>query len=116
LDRLTWAGVGVAHSSYYWAHLLLAVALVTGFCYVVYQELLYYIQIRHRYLSSVTSATTVFILGIPPGLRSVNALSAIYNNVGAGVRTVSLNRNCEALYKKLQERDKIVARICYAEP
>lgn len=111
LDRLTWAGVGLAHSSYYWAHLVLGVVVVIYFCYVLCKEFLYYIQIRQRHLTSLSSATTVLVSDIPRPLRSIEALCRLYSNIGEGVRNVWLNRDCGALDEKIQCRDKIIARL-----
>ena len=115
LNRLTWAGVGFTHSDYYWAHAIIAVVVITGICYVLYGEFHYYINIRHKYFASFTSTTTVLVSGIPQRLRSVDTLTDIYENIGEGVRTVWLNRDCTALNQKLQYRDQLIARLEGAE-
>ena len=111
LDRLTWASVGLAHSSYYWAHLLLAILMVAYFCYVLYGEFVYYIQTRQEYLASLPSETTVLISGIPQRFRSREALSQLYSNIGEGVRNVWLNRDSRALDKEIEHRRVLVTRL-----
>ena len=115
LDRLTWAGVGFAHSNYYWAHALVAVVAITGICYVLYEEFHVYIKIRHKYLASVASTTTVLVTGIPQQLRSEDAFFDMYKNIGEGVHKVWLNRDCKILNEKIKHRDQLVARLEDAE-
>lgn len=52
LDRLSWANVGLAYTSFYWAHLIMAIMVSTFVCYTIYIELTEYIRIRQAYLAS----------------------------------------------------------------
>ena len=111
LDRLTWAGVDAAHSSYHWAHLVAALALVTYFCWVFHQELLHYIKIRQMHLVHRVSTRTVLISGIPKECRSVTSLTDMYNRIGRGVSEVWLNRDVDDLSRKIEKRDELTERM-----
>lgn len=54
MDRLAWTNVSPQHTSRYWAHLILAVGVITWCCYVFHQEMTHYIYMRQRYLGSST--------------------------------------------------------------
>lgn len=45
LDRLSWANVGLAHTSFYWAHLIMALTVAIFVCYTIFTELTEYIRI-----------------------------------------------------------------------
>lgn len=46
LDKYGWQNYDRAHTDRFWAHLLLAVAVLMWFCYNVYDELRGYIRVR----------------------------------------------------------------------
>lgn len=115
LDRLTWGGVGIDHSSYYWAYLVLTLIVVVQACCTIYGEFQFYVQIRQEHPSSRTGLDTVFISDIPHHLCSQEKLSAIYRKRVGGTYRVWINRDCKMLDRKLKQRDKIVARLEAAE-
>lgn len=58
LDQLAWGNVAPDHTGRYWAHWLLALALVVWICYVSFDELRGYIRMRQAY---ITSPSIVFV-------------------------------------------------------
>lgn len=106
LDRLAWTNVSPQHTSRYWAHLILAVGVVTWCCYVFHQEMTHYIHMRQRYLSSPShrlkaSSTTVLITNIPADLCTIERLTELYDDFPGGVRRMWINTD----YEKILERD-----------
>ena len=45
LDRLSWANVGLAHTSFYWAPLVMALSVARFVCHTLYTELVEYTRI-----------------------------------------------------------------------
>lgn len=115
LNRLTWSGVGLDHSSYYWAYLILALAVIVHACYTIYEEFRFYIRICQEHDSSPTTHCTVMISDIPHHLCSEDKLSAIYEKMVESVYRVWINRDCKMLEQRLKQRDKLVARLEAAE-
>ena len=115
LDRLTWGGVGVDHSSYYWAYLVLALVVVVQALYTIYEEFRFFVRIRHQHLGSLPTSHTVFISNVPHHLCSKDKLSATYEKLIGGAYRVWINRDCRKLNQKIKQRDKIVAQLEAAE-
>ena len=115
LNRLTWGGVGLDHSTYYWAYLVLALAVVVQAFYTIYEEFRFFVQIRHKHLSSYSTSHTVLISNIPHHLCSKNKLSATYEKLVGGTYRIWINRDCKMLDRKIKQRDKLVAQLEAAE-
>lgn len=94
---------------------MVALGIIILFYYVVYHELLHYIQIRRKYLARLSAARTLLVSGIPERYRSVSALASLYKSIGHEVYNVWLNRNVGALSQKIQTRGKLVTRLENAE-
>ena len=105
LNRLTWGGVGLDRSSYYWAYLVLALVLVGQALYTIYEELRFYVQIRHRHLSSHSTSHTVLISNIPNHLCSNDQLSATYEKLVGGAYRILLL--FQALYPHVGSRPSV---------
>ncbi|WPH03522.1 Hypothetical protein R9X50_00640200 [Acrodontium crateriforme] len=98
-----------------WAHLIIAIAIIIWFCYIVYQEMRGYIRVRQAYLTSPqhrirASATTVLVSDIPHKWLTLEALSGLYDVFPGGIKNIWINRNFDELSKKVKQRDKM-ARI-----
>ena len=115
LNRLTWGGVGLDRSSYYWVYLVLALVVVRQALYTIYEELRFYAQIRHKHLSSRSTSHTVLISNIPHHLCFKDQLSATYEKLVGGAYRVWINRDCKMLDRKINQRDKLVAQLEAAE-
>lgn len=120
LDRLSWANVGLAHTSFYWAHLTLALILVVFVCHTIYAELMEYIRIRKAYLVSPQHrlqafANAILVTDIPKRFLTVPVLTRLYGVFPGGVRAIWINRNLSELSKKVLERSKIVRTLEAAE-
>ena len=115
LNRLTWGGIGLDHSSYYWAYLILALVVVVQACYTIYQELQFYVQIRHKHLSSYSASHTVLVSNIPHRLCSQDKLSTMYGKLIGGAYRIWINRDCKMLDRKIKQRYKLVAQLEVAE-
>lgn len=120
LDTLAWGNVAPSHTGRYWAHWLLALALIIWVCYVAYDELRNYIRMRQAYLTSPqhrlrASATTVLVSSIPQKWCSVEALDGLYDVFPGGLRNIWINRNFDELSDKIKRRDKLAATLEAAE-
>ncbi len=115
LDRLTWGGVGLSHSDYYWAYLVLALFMVVQACYTIHEEFRFYVRIRQEFNPPRTAPHTVLVSDIPHHLCSREKLSAIYEKMVGGTYRVWINRDCKTLDRKMRQRDKFVAELESAE-
>ena len=120
LDRLSWANVGLAHTSFYWAHLSMALTVIIFVCHVIYAELTEYVSIRQAYLGSPhhrlqAFANAILVTDIPNRFLSVPALTRLYGVFPGGIRTIWINRDLSKLSKKVLERRKIVYALEAAE-
>ncbi len=120
LDQLAWGNVRPDHTSRYWAHWLLALALISYVCFVVFDELRGYIRMRQAYLTSPqhrlrASATTVLVSSIPRKWCTVEALDGLYDVFPGGIRNIWLNRNFDELNEKIKRRDKLALNLEGAE-
>lgn len=109
LDTLAWSNVSPDHTSRYWAHLVLAVGVVAGVCYLFHQELMHYVVMRQEYLGSRShrlkaSSTTVLITDIPKDICTIDALTELYDDFPGGIRRIWINRNFEPLVDKDKTR------------
>lgn len=120
LDQLAWGNVAPNHTGRYWAHWLLALALIIWVCYVSFDELRNYIRMRQAYLTSPqhrlrASATTVLVSSIPQKWCNVEALDGLYDVFPGGLRNIWINRNFDELSDKIKRRDKLAATLETAE-
>ncbi|KAL2438481.1 putative membrane protein C24H6.13 [Exophiala dermatitidis] len=120
LDQLAWGNVAPNHTGRYWAHWLLALALIVWVCYLSFDELRNYIRMRQAYLTSPqhrlrASATTVLVSSIPRKWCTVEALDGLYDVFPGGVRNIWINRNLDELSDKIKKRDKLAAKLEAAE-
>jgi calcium permeable stress-gated cation channel len=120
LDQLAWGNVAPNHTNRYWAHWLLALALIVWVCVVAFDELRNYIRMRQAYLTSPqhrlrASATTVLVSSIPQKWCTVEALDGLYDVFPGGLRNIWINRNFDELSDKIKKRDKLAAKLEQAE-
>ena len=120
LDRLSWANVGLAHTSFYWAHLLMALTVIIFVCHNIYAELIEYVSIRQAYLESPQHrlqafANAILVTDIPKRFLNIPNLTRLYGVFPGGVRTVWINRDLSELSKKVLERRRIVCTLEAAE-
>lgn len=120
LDQLAWGNVAPDHTGRYWAHWLLALALVVWVCYVSFDELRGYIRMRQAYMTSPqhrlrASATTVLVSSIPQKWCTVEALDGLFDVFPGGLRNIWINRNFDELNDKIKKRDKLASTLESAE-
>jgi hypothetical protein len=120
LDTLGWQNYDPAHTDRLWAHLILAVLVLTWTCYVIYDELRGYIRVRQAYLTSPqhrlrASATTVLVTAIPRKWLTYEALDGLYDVFPGGIRNIWINRDFDELNEKVKERDKLALMLEGAE-
>lgn len=120
LDTVAWSNVSPENTNRYWAHLVLAIGVIIWALYVFHQELLHYIQIRHRFLGSLghrlkASSTTVLIQDIPKEMCSEEALEEMYGEFPGGIRRIWLNQDFTKLVQKDILRKKYESRLENAE-
>jgi hypothetical protein len=120
LNQLAWGNVAPNHTGRYWAHWLLALALITWVCYIAFDELRGYIRMRQAYMTSPqhrlrASATTVLVSSIPRKWCTVEALDGLYDVFPGGIRNIWVNRNFDELQAKVETRDKLALKLEAAE-
>jgi hypothetical protein len=120
LNQLAWGNVAPTHTDRYWAHWMLALALITWVCYVAFDELRGYIRMRQAYMTSPqhrlrASATTVLVSSIPRKWCTVEALDGLYDVFPGGIRNIWVNRNFDELQDKVERRDKLARTLEAAE-
>ena len=120
LDQLAWGNVSPFKNNRYWAHLILALAVIVYTCYTFFDEFRGYIRLRQAYLTSPqhrlrASATTVLVTSIPPKWFTFEALDGLYDVYPGGIRNIWINRNFDALSDKVKERDKVAKKLESAE-
>ena len=120
LDQLAWGNVAPNKTHRYWAHWLLATALIIYICYIAFDELRNYIRMRQAYMTSPqhrlrASATTVLVSSIPSKWCTVEALDGLYDVFPGGLRNIWINRNFDELNEKVQKRDKLARALEAAE-
>lgn len=118
LDRYSWANIGLDHTAFYWAHLLMALLMIVLICYTIYVELLFYAHVRNSYLVSPAhrlseAANTILVTDIPE--EDLPVLEDVYGIFPGGVHSVWINRDFSALSKKIQERKTLGTTLEAAE-
>ncbi|KIV93973.1 hypothetical protein PV10_05141 [Exophiala mesophila] len=120
LDQLAWGNVAPNHTGRYWAHWILALALVIWISFVAFDELRNYIRMRQAYMTSPqhrlrASATTVLVSSIPHKWCNREALDGLYDVFPGGVRNIWINRNYDELSQKISRRDELALKLEQAE-
>ena len=120
LNTLAWGNVRPDKTNRYWAHWLLALALIVWICYVSFDELRNYIRMRQAYMTSPqhrlrASATTVLVSSIPSKWCTIEALEGLYDVFPGGLRNIWINRNFDELSDKIKKRDKLAKKLENAE-
>ena len=120
LDTLAWGNVRPTKTDRYWAHLVLAFAVIIWNCWVFYDELRGYIRLRQAYLTSPqhrlrASATTVLVSAIPRKWCTVEALEGLYDVFPGGIRNIWINRNYDDLNDKIHKRNQLALALEAAE-
>ena len=120
LDQFAWGNIRPDKTHRYWAHLILAIGVITWVCFVLFGELRGYIRLRQAYLTSPqhrlrASATTVLVTAIPPKWCTFEALNGLYDVFPGGIRNIWINRNFDELNDKVKRRKKIASALEAAE-
>lgn len=120
LDRLAFGNVSRAHTSRYWAHLVLAYAFVIWICIVTCYEMIHFVKVRQEWLVSKrhkakASATTVLITTIPKPFLDEQKLRDLFSVLPGGVKNVWLNRDFSNLLVDINKRDGIAHQLELAE-
>ena len=120
LDGLAWGNVRPTKNTRYWAHLVLALVVITYTCFVLFDELRSYIRLRQAYLTSPqhrlrASATTVLVTAIPTKWCTLEALDALYDVYPGGLKNIFINRNFDDLNDKVKWRNRLASALESAE-
>ena len=120
LDMLAWGNVRPTDNNRYWAHLVLALVVISYTCYVLFDELRNYIRLRQAYLTSPqhrlrASATTVLVTAIPTKWCTFEALDGLYDVYPGGIRNIWINRNFDDLSDKVKWRNRLASALESAE-
>lgn len=121
LDSFAWPNVGVAPKVHrLWAHLILAVLVVSWVCFNFYLALRQFVRLRQTVLTLPehrirASATTILVQSIPKKWLTVPALDALYDVFPGGIKDIWINRNYDDLQEKVNKRTKLARRLEAAE-
>ncbi|KAJ1333535.1 Calcium-dependent channel, 7TM region, putative phosphate [Microdochium nivale] len=120
LDTLAWGNIDEEKTNRYWAHLILALAVIVWVCTVFFFELRVYIKVRQDWLTTAehrlrASATTVLVSGIPDKWLSEESLRGLFDVFPGGIRNIWLNRDFSPLLEKIQQREKIHQQLEVAQ-
>ncbi|KAL9942628.1 hypothetical protein D7B24_004522 [Verticillium nonalfalfae] len=120
LDTLTMSNISRENSSRYWAHLIMAILVISWVCVVFYFELRVYIKIRQDHLTSAehrlrASATTVLVNNVPPKWLTEEGIRGLFDVFPGGIRNVWLNRDLGQLLEKIELRTQIHRQLESAE-
>ena len=120
LNTLAWSNIDSNNTNRFWAHLVLAVAVIIYIGYIFFDELKSYIRLRQAYLTSPehrlrASATTVLVTSIPPKWLTYEALDGLYDVFPGGIRNIWINRNYQELSDKVDLRNTLANKLESAE-
>ncbi|KAK7513226.1 DUF221 domain-containing protein [Phyllosticta citriasiana] len=120
LDRFAWGNLGSTHTKRYSGHLVMAILVVIWFCYVIYQELIHYIEVRQAWMTSPkhrirASATTVLVENIPDKWCSIKALDELFDVFPGGIRNIWVNRDFGDLLDKKRQQLELTRKLENAE-
>ncbi|KAK8234203.1 hypothetical protein HDK77DRAFT_449689 [Phyllosticta capitalensis] len=120
LDRFAWGNLGTTHTNRYAGHVVMAVIVIIWFCYVIYQELIHYIEVRQTWMTSPShriraSATTVLVANIPDKWCHVKALDELFDVFPGGIRNIWVNRDFGDLLDKKRKQLELTRKLENAE-
>ncbi|KAJ5087869.1 hypothetical protein N7456_011485 [Penicillium angulare] len=120
LDKLAWGNIRPTRTNRYWAHLVMAITVISWVGFVFFDELRGYIRLRQAYMTSPqhrlrASATTVLVTAIPPQWLNVEALDNLFDVFPGGIRNIWINRNFDELNEKVKARNKLALKLENAE-
>ncbi|KAK7981623.1 hypothetical protein PG988_003861 [Apiospora saccharicola] len=119
-DTLAWGNVAPEKTNRYWAHLILAIAVILWVCGVFFAEMKVFVKIRQDWLTTAehrlrASATTVLVSAIPDKWLTEEALMGLFDVFPGGIRNIWLTRDFTTLLEKIQKRDKIHKQLEQAQ-
>jgi hypothetical protein len=118
LDRLSFSNVGLSHTDRYWAHLVLAIFVVTSVCFIVQRELQDYRRLqnsRSGFESDAYGPSSVLVISNSKEKLSMKAIQQHFRTVPGGIKAISVNRDYSSLRTKLQKRAALIERLEIAE-
>jgi hypothetical protein len=120
LDTLAWGNIPPDKQHRRWAHLVVALAVITWVSFIFFIELRVYVKIRQDYLTSPehrmrASATTVLVSSIPDKWLSEDALRNLFDVFPGGVGNIWLARDFTPLLSKVKKRNRILNQLEAAE-
>ncbi|EMD66414.1 hypothetical protein COCSADRAFT_169357 [Bipolaris sorokiniana ND90Pr] len=107
LDALGWSNVGLDQADRYWAHLILGLLFIVHVCWVIWNELAFYVATWQS--SPYAALCTVLIESIPDDWMSDKALTSQLEVFPGVVTAISFNRDY-SLISRLAERRERLAR------
>ncbi|KAF3767660.1 hypothetical protein M406DRAFT_90197 [Cryphonectria parasitica EP155] len=120
LSVLAWGNVKTENYERYWAHLILALAVIIWVCYVVFAEMRVFVRVRQDWLTSAehrlrASANTVLVSSIPKKWLSEEALRGLFDVFPGGIKNIWLTQDFTPLLDKIKKRNKIHKQLESAE-
>ena len=112
LDALGWSNVGLNQADRYWVHLVLGLLFIVHVCWVIWNELAFYVATRQH--STYAALCTVLIESIPDDWMSEKALTSQLEVFPGVVTAISFNRDY-SLISRLAERRERLARSLEVE-
>jgi hypothetical protein len=113
IDALGWSNVGLDHCDRYWAHLIFGLLFISYICWIIWIELVHYVEIRQK--SPYSALRTVLIDAIPEEWMSKEGLVSQLEAFPGEVIAVSFNRDFRVLSQAIAKREELARSLEMAE-
>lgn len=113
LDALGWSNVGLDQADRYWVHLMLGLLFTGHVCWVIWNELAFYVATRQH--SPYAALCTVLIDSIPDDWMSEKVLRSQLEVFPGEVTAISFNRDYSAISQLSARRERLARALEVAE-
>ncbi|KAJ6199988.1 hypothetical protein J3E72DRAFT_393450 [Bipolaris maydis] len=113
LDTLGWSNVGLDQADRYWVHLVLSLLFTAYVCWIIWNELAFYVAARQRSLN--ITLRTVLIDSILENWMSEKTLASQLQVFSGDITTIYFNRDYSAISKLAAKRKRLAEALETAE-
>ncbi|KAJ6280863.1 hypothetical protein J3E71DRAFT_178613 [Bipolaris maydis] len=113
LDTLGWSNIGLDQADRYWAHLVFSSLFTAHVCWIIWNELTFYVAARQR--SPSITLRTVLIDSIPDDWMSEKTLASQLQLFPGEITSISFNRDYSAISKLAAKRKRLAKALETAE-
>lgn len=113
IDMLGWSNVGLDHSDRYWVHLILAFLFISHVCWILWNELAFYVAIRQN--SPSAALRTMLVDSIPGCWMDEACLASQFSVFPGKITAISFNRDFRKLSHLVGQRNALARLLESAE-